>query len=323
MPKSDLDLPGREYALVADRITLFYQAFPSGRIITELVSRTADEVTFRALVYRGADEPHPAATGWASEREGDGPVNAVACLENTETSAIGRALANLGFLASTRRPSAEEMAKADATRRRMAERSVARAESGSGGRTTRAAPGAGLAVVRGRAAPSGEAVVSPRQQHADLVADLLALLRDAERAGIRAARAEAIRHALLHTPLAADTLRRVEDGLRAFLARRTAERLAIARGTAPRDRGRLSTSPRTPANAAGTGSLPPAAVPAGPAAPLPASRRRVAEPELSWGGVSSAAGANEASPRRRRDAPVDAPREEERQDGAADAKPAH
>src|SRR3954447_8542681 len=105
-----------DYALVSDRITLFYQRYPAGRIVTRLHSRTEREVTFRALVYRGPDDPRPAATGWASEREGDGEVNQVACLENTETSAIGRALANLGFTASVRRPSREEMEKAERAR---------------------------------------------------------------------------------------------------------------------------------------------------------------------------------------------------------------
>src|SRR3954470_7102880 len=101
-----------DYAPVSDRITLFYQKYPAGRIVTELHSRTDREITFRALVYRGPADVQPAATGWASEREGDGEINRVACLENTETSAIGRALANLGFTASSRRPSREEMEKA-------------------------------------------------------------------------------------------------------------------------------------------------------------------------------------------------------------------
>src|SRR3954447_13947493 len=109
-----------DYALVSDRITLFYQRYPAGRIVTRLHSRTEREVTFQALVYRGPDDHRPAATGWASERRGDGEINEVACLENTETSAIGRALANLGFTASTRRPSREEMEKAARERVRLA-----------------------------------------------------------------------------------------------------------------------------------------------------------------------------------------------------------
>jgi hypothetical protein len=116
MPKAGTSFSATEYALVADRIALFYERFPQGRIITELVSRSEREVTFKASVYRSAEERQPAATGWASEREGDGDVNLVACLENTETSAIGRALANLGFTASRRRPSYEEMVKAERER---------------------------------------------------------------------------------------------------------------------------------------------------------------------------------------------------------------
>src|SRR4051812_5054548 len=119
MSKTDSSFNADQYATVADRIELFYSRFPEGRINTELVERRDGEITFKALVYRTAVETLAAATGWASEREGDGDVNTVACLENTETSAVGRALANLGFTASTKRPSREEMAKAERARRRV------------------------------------------------------------------------------------------------------------------------------------------------------------------------------------------------------------
>src|SRR3954470_8317211 len=119
MPKFDTTFDPDSYAPVAERIRLFYARFPSGRIITDLVSRHEGETVFKALVYRGATEPNPAATGWAAEREGDGDINTVACVENTETSAIGRALANLGFTASLRRPSREEMVKAERARSRL------------------------------------------------------------------------------------------------------------------------------------------------------------------------------------------------------------
>ena len=111
MGKGDAEFDRDGYAPVADRIALFYERFPMGRIETSLVERSDRGVLFRAAVYRGPDERRPAATGWAAEREGDGEINTVACLENTETSAVGRALANLGFTASRQRPSAEEMAK--------------------------------------------------------------------------------------------------------------------------------------------------------------------------------------------------------------------
>lgn len=107
------------YATVAERVRLFYSTHPLGRIETQLIERTEREIVFKALVFRGPNDSSPGATGWASERVGDSEINAVACLENTETSAVGRALANLGFTASRERASAEEMAKASRARARL------------------------------------------------------------------------------------------------------------------------------------------------------------------------------------------------------------
>jgi hypothetical protein len=118
--KGDTGFERDGYAPVADRVALFYERFPMGRIETCLVERSDRGVLFRAAVYRGPEEHRPAATGWAAEREGDGEINTVACLENTETSAVGRALANLGFTASRQRPSVEEMAKVARERARRA-----------------------------------------------------------------------------------------------------------------------------------------------------------------------------------------------------------
>jgi hypothetical protein len=187
MPKSDATFNSESYAPVADRIRLFYDQFPTGRVITELVSRQNHEIVFRASVYRDAAEPNPAATGWASEREGDGDVNAVACLENTETSAVGRALANLGFTASAKRPSREEMAKADRARRRL----------------TLAAEAPTL------------------QPRANAVHDLLELVSLAERRGFSRRRSEVLRGRTTTAPsLPAARVRRIELRMRAWLRRR-------------------------------------------------------------------------------------------------------
>jgi len=176
------------YAPVAERISLFYEAFPRGRIITEMVSRTERDVVFRALVYRQADDSDPAATGWAAEREGDGEVNAVACLENTETSAIGRALANLGFTASRERPSAEEMAKASRAR-------------------------AALGIVR----PNDDTTSA-------LTADLGALIDRAERAGLRPQRAARWRRRLLIGDISPRVLLHCERRLRLWVLARVSDR---------------------------------------------------------------------------------------------------
>jgi hypothetical protein len=53
------------------------------------------------------------ATGLAEERVGSSHINKTSALENCETSAIGRCLANLGLSAKGNRPSDIEMSKAD------------------------------------------------------------------------------------------------------------------------------------------------------------------------------------------------------------------
>lgn len=98
-----------DYVEVAERIRAFYEKYPAGSIQTEMVKLEGDLVIFRAAAFRDAEDPHP-TTGWAYERQGSSPVNKTSFVENCETSAVGRALANLSF-AGTRRPSREEMHK--------------------------------------------------------------------------------------------------------------------------------------------------------------------------------------------------------------------
>jgi hypothetical protein len=199
MAKSSLgDTSFSDYALVADRITLFYLRYPTGRIVTRLHSRTDNEITFRALVFRTADDPRPAATGWASERRDDGEINQVACLENTETSAIGRALANLGFTASTRRPSREEMEKASRERARLSL----------------------LGAVAAQPAPFRQPIdADPAQRRANAVHDALGLIERAEAIGFPPRRAQAIRAALEQPELTPRTLTRLERRIRAWISR--------------------------------------------------------------------------------------------------------
>jgi hypothetical protein len=86
----------KDYVDVAERIRAFYERYPEGSIQTEMVRLEGDLVVFKATVYRDREDPHP-TTGWAYEREGVGYVNRTSFIENCETSAIGRALANLNF----------------------------------------------------------------------------------------------------------------------------------------------------------------------------------------------------------------------------------
>lgn len=102
------------YEPVEERINRFYKDHPEARIITDLVSMDGEPGRTRwvvkALVFRDSERERPDATGYAFEIDGAGMTQRVAALETGETSAIGRALANLGY-AGNRRVTREEMAK--------------------------------------------------------------------------------------------------------------------------------------------------------------------------------------------------------------------
>lgn len=98
-----------EYVEVADRIPKFWAAFPDGAITTEIAHMEGPEVVVKATLWR-ADRV-VLATGYAREVEGKSPVNKTSHVENAETSAIGRALANANFTGSAKRASRQEMEK--------------------------------------------------------------------------------------------------------------------------------------------------------------------------------------------------------------------
>lgn len=101
-----------QYETVEDRLIRFWADHAQGRIATQLISLEGDVVVFRAEIYFQADQPQPTATGYAEEVKGSSPVNRTSYVENCETSAIGRALANCGYATHGKRPSREEMGKA-------------------------------------------------------------------------------------------------------------------------------------------------------------------------------------------------------------------
>lgn len=102
------------YEPVSARLDRWLQANASRetRVITELVHYLADVAVFRAELWLDGVQ---VATGWAEEIRGQGNVNRTSHVENCETSAIGRALANAGMAGSdmSKRPSREEMAKVE------------------------------------------------------------------------------------------------------------------------------------------------------------------------------------------------------------------
>lgn len=101
-----------DYETVEQRIRRFYDNYPSGRIVTKCVVPGRDGTwLFKAFIYLTEGDQAaklPKATGYASERDG-GPQSEWKA-ELGETSAIGRALANMN-LSGNKRASREEMQK--------------------------------------------------------------------------------------------------------------------------------------------------------------------------------------------------------------------
>ena len=110
MAKFNLD----DYELVEDRLKKYWKDNPEGMISTNIVHITEDGtcVTIKADVTD--NNGRLVATGIAQETKGDGFANTTSWVENCETSAIGRALANWKYQGNKKaRPSREEMAKVE------------------------------------------------------------------------------------------------------------------------------------------------------------------------------------------------------------------
>jgi subtilase family serine protease len=106
-----------DYETVAERIARFYKDFPDGRIVTKNITQAHDRAistwVVQAWVYLSSEDQArglPKATGLAFEIDGAGMANKTSALENAETSAIGRSLANANY-SGDKRVTREEMNK--------------------------------------------------------------------------------------------------------------------------------------------------------------------------------------------------------------------
>ena len=104
-----VDIKGKSYVMVNERISYFRETYPNGSIITELLSSTDGVHTFKAIAI---NDGNVLATGHASEKDGSTFINKTSALENAETSAIGRCLGVLGIGIDSSIATYEEVANA-------------------------------------------------------------------------------------------------------------------------------------------------------------------------------------------------------------------
>ena len=104
-----INIKGKEYVEVNERIKHLKGNYENSSIVTYLVSDEGGKCIFKAEVLV---EGECVATGHAYEVEGSTFINKTSYIENCETSADGRALGNFGIGIDTSVDSAEEVTNA-------------------------------------------------------------------------------------------------------------------------------------------------------------------------------------------------------------------
>lgn len=104
-----VDIKGKPYVEVNERIKFFRNTYPSGAIINEIVSIENGVCVMKSTILV---DDRIVAIGHAYEKEGSTFINKTSYIENCETSAVGRALGMFGIGIDTSVASAEEVQNA-------------------------------------------------------------------------------------------------------------------------------------------------------------------------------------------------------------------
>lgn len=107
-----IDIRGKSYVMVKDRILAFNETYPNGCIQTDLISAPeATTVIVKATVIPDVKNLSRIFIDYSQAVIGEGYINKTAALENASTSAVGRALAYMGIGVIESIASADEMVK--------------------------------------------------------------------------------------------------------------------------------------------------------------------------------------------------------------------
>lgn len=105
-----IDIRGKQYVTVNERLKHFRETYPNYALLSEVVHLDGDSVAVKATIYDENDRA--IATGLASEERIASTINKTSYVENCETSAWGRCLANFGIGIDANVASADELANA-------------------------------------------------------------------------------------------------------------------------------------------------------------------------------------------------------------------
>ena len=92
-----VDIHGKSYVTVGERVKDFHKLFPNGSIVTEVIEFSDKRFLPKTTVIPDVKNIERCFTGYAYENIGIGNINKTSALENCETSSCGRALGFLGI----------------------------------------------------------------------------------------------------------------------------------------------------------------------------------------------------------------------------------
>lgn len=109
-----IDIKGKKYVLVSDRVIYFNEAYPNWSIATERFTQDWMEIV-KATITPDCEKPTRVFTWYSQAKWGDWFINKTSALENAETSAVGRALAMMWIWVIDSIASVDEINKAENT----------------------------------------------------------------------------------------------------------------------------------------------------------------------------------------------------------------